>query len=113
MNKPSFDWGVEFQTYLDSLNDKDLAKLLAIIRRVESFGIQDSIRKERVKRLDKDLYEIRAETNEHWLRGCYFQIRETEYYITHGFSKKSNKTPRKEIQRAKLIRNRIQKDYLN
>lgn len=107
MNKLEFDWGVEFQSYLDSLNEKDLAKFLAVIQRIEVSGIQDSIRKERVKRLEKDLYEIRAQTNEHWLRGCYFQLRGNQYYITHGFSKKSNQTPKKEIQRAKMIRRRI------
>lgn len=107
MNKPEFDWGMEFQSYLDSLSEKDSAKFLAVIRRIEVSGIQDSIRKERVKRLEKDLYEIRAQTNEHWLRGCYFQLRGNQYYITHGFSKKSNQTPKKEIQRAKMIRRRI------
>lgn len=104
MGKPTFNWGKEFESYLNSLSKKDAAKLLTMIERVEEFGLQDSIRKERVKRLDKNLYEIRALTNEHWLRGCYFQVKENTYYITHGFSKKSNKTPQKEINRAKTIR---------
>lgn len=45
MNKPEFDWGVEFQSYLDSLSEKDSAKFLAVIQRIEVSGIQDSIRK--------------------------------------------------------------------
>lgn len=42
------------------------------------------------------MYEIRARTDEHWLRGCYFQIKGSKYFITHGFNKKQNKTPKKE-----------------
>ncbi|MGE7365430.1 type II toxin-antitoxin system RelE/ParE family toxin [Desemzia incerta] len=47
---------------------------------------------------------MRAQTDEHWLRGCYFQIKGTHYYITHGFNKNTNKTPSKEISRAEKIR---------
>lgn len=104
MDNPEFHWGKEFQDYLDSLSKKDAARLAKIINRIQEFGIEDSIRKERVKKLDDSIYEIRAMTNEHWMRGCYFQINQNQYYITHGFSKKTTKTPRKEIVRAKVIR---------
>lgn len=104
MVNPEFDWGDEFEEYLNSLSTKDEAKLRALIDRVENTELQDSIRKERVKKLDDDFYELRAQTDEHWLRGCYFHIQGTKYYITHGFSKKTNTTPRREIRRAKVIR---------
>lgn len=86
------------------IKQKDAARLAKIINRIQEFGIEDSIRKERVKKFDDSIYEIRAMTNEHWMRGCYFQINQNQYYITHGFSKKTTKTPRKEIVRAKVIR---------
>lgn len=105
MVKPEFDWGDEFEEYLNSLSVKDEAKFRALIDRVENTDLEDSIRKERVKRLDDGLYELRARTDEHWLRGCYFQVKDTSYYITHGFSKKTNKTPSREIRRAQTIRN--------
>ena len=104
MVKPEFDWGQEFETFLNSLSTKEEAKFRALIDRVENTDLQDSIRKDRVKKLDDDIYELRAQTNDHWLRGCYFQIKGTEYYITHGFSKKTNTTPAREIRRAKTIR---------
>ena len=94
----------EFDEYLSALNIKEEAKIRALIERVENTELQDSIRKERVKKLTDDIYELRAQTDEHWMRGCYFQIKDKTYYITHGFSKKSNKTPRREINRAKKIR---------
>lgn len=70
MVKPIFDWGTEFDEYLSSLNIKDEAILRALIDRVENTELQDSIRKERVKKLTDDIYELRAQTDEHWLRGC-------------------------------------------
>ncbi len=104
MVKPEFDWGDEFEEYLNSLSIKEEAKFRALIDRVEKTDLRDSIRKERVKKLEDNLYELRARTDEHWLRGCYFQIKGTRYYITHGFNKKTNKTPNREIQKAKNIR---------
>lgn len=104
MVKPTFDWGNEFDKYLKTLSVKDEAKFRALIDRVENTELQNSIRKERVKKLTDDIYELRAQTDEHWLRGCYFQIKNTNYYITHGFSKKSNKTPIRGINRAENIR---------
>lgn len=103
MVKPEFDWGEEFEEFLNSLSTKEEAKFRALIDRVENTDLQDSIRKERVKKLEDNIYELRAQTNDHWLRGCYFQIQGTEYYITHGFSKKTNTTPAREIRRAKAI----------
>ena len=104
MIRPEFDWGEEFDKFLCSLSDKDEAKLRAMIERIETTSLQDSIRKERVKKLTKDIYELRTQTDEHWLRGCYFQVKGNKYWITHGFSKKSKKTPRREIQRANKLR---------
>lgn len=104
MINPEFDWGIEFDDYLDSLSDKDEAKLRALIERVESSSLHDSIKKERVKKIDDDIYELRARTDEHWIRACYFQIKGNHYYITHGFNKKTNKTPTREILKAKNIR---------
>ncbi|MDE1549499.1 type II toxin-antitoxin system RelE/ParE family toxin [Jeotgalibaca caeni] len=104
MVKPEFDWGDEFEEYLNSLSLKDEAKFRALIERVEKTDLVDSIRKERVKKLDDDLYELRASTDEHWMRGCYFQVKGSSFYITHGFSKKTKKTPIKEIKRALAIR---------
>lgn len=56
-------------------------------------------------RLTDDIYELRAQKDEHLLRGCYFQIKNTNYYITHGFSKKSNKTSIREIYLNGKVRN--------
>lgn len=104
MVRPAFEWEEEFDKYLDSLSKKDRAKILARIDLVQKIELVDSIRKEYVKKLDDTIYEIRARTDEHWLRGCYFHVEGTRFYITHGFNKKQNKTPKKEITKAKKIK---------
>ncbi|MGE7365429.1 hypothetical protein ACQKKE_02120 [Desemzia incerta] len=49
MVKPEFDWGKDFDEYLESLSLKDEAKIRALIDRIENNKLQDSIRKDRVK----------------------------------------------------------------
>lgn len=94
MVRPAFEWEEEFDNYLDSLSKKDRAKILARIDLVQKLELVDFIRKEYVKKLDDTIYEIRARTDERWLRGCYFHVEGTRFYITHGFNKKQNKTKR-------------------
>lgn len=60
----------------------------------------------RVKKLDDDLYEIRAKTPDKLIRSIYFQIQNNQYFITHGFIKKQQKTPRREIDKAKNIKSK-------
>lgn len=104
MAKPKFAWGKDFTDYLESLSNKDKARMLTLIQKVEQSDLQVSIRKKRVRKLNDELYELRIQTDEHWLRGCYFHIHNNEYYITHGFNKKTNKTPHIEINKAIRIR---------
>lgn len=99
-----FDWNEEFQQYLDALNPIDRAKLRAAIKRIEETGIQEAIKKQRVKKLRDNLYEIRARTKENTIRSIYFQIQGESYFITHGFNKKTDKTPKKEIMKGIRLR---------
>lgn len=51
MEKPEFDWGIDFDNFLESLTEKDKALILDMIIRIENSGMQDSIRKNRVKKI--------------------------------------------------------------
>ncbi|WP_338145608.1 type II toxin-antitoxin system RelE/ParE family toxin [Macrococcus armenti] len=42
-------------------------------------------------------------------RALYFQYVDNKYVITHGFTKKTQKTPKREITRAKSIRGKYLK----
>ncbi|AMB98600.1 hypothetical protein AWM75_00700 [Aerococcus urinaehominis] len=102
MDKPTFDWGKDFDAFLNSLSNRDKAYLLEMIERIENLGLADSIQKQRVKKLDKNLYEIRVSaTDSKKLRGIYFHLDNNTYFIVHGFIKKTAKTPLKEIRLAK------------
>ena len=56
------------------------------------------------KRLDNEIWELRPGTN----RVFYFFIEKDTFVLLHHFRKKSQKTPRREIEKAKAER----KDYL-
>lgn len=94
----------EFQEYLDSLNAKARAKLLARIYMVSKYGISVGIQHDWVKSLDNNLYEIRSRVSNNQQRGLYFHVEANNYIITHGFTKKTQKTPQREINHAKKLR---------
>ena len=94
----------EFKEYLDSLDVKSRAKLLARINIVAKKGINISIQHNWVKPLDKNLYEVRSRISSNQQRGLYFHVDGTHYVITHGFTKKNKKTPLREIKHAKALR---------
>lgn len=95
---------IEFQEFLDKLNNKDRAKLLATINSVSKHGISAGIQQNWVKFIDKNLYEIRSKVGNNQQRGLYFHIDNKRYMITHGFTKKTKKTPQREINHAKKLR---------
>lgn len=47
---------------------------------------------------------MRNKIGENIQRGLYFHAENGRYVITHGFTKKSEKTPKKEIDHAKKLR---------
>lgn len=63
MEKPPFDFikrkdgTSDFEDFLNSIPEKDSAKLLAIIGRTEEYGLLVAQRMEWIKKLDADLYE--------------------------------------------------------
>ena len=60
--------------------------------------------RELVKKLDYEIYEIRFKISSYIQRVLYFHKDNNRYIITHGFTKKTQKTPIREIQHAKAIK---------
>lgn len=74
---------VEFLEFLNHLEKKDRAKLLAIIDKVATYtGVQQNWVK---------FIEIRSKVGKNQQRGLYFHVDGNHYVITHGFSKKTQK----------------------
>lgn len=90
----------EFDDFLDSLPSKDRAKMLAIISKTEEHGLEIAKKMKWVKKLRDGISELRSKQGSDIQRVMYFQEVGTKYVITHGFTKKTDKTPEKEIEHA-------------
>lgn len=112
MEFPKFDYIVfkngdsPFEIFLNSLSDKDSAKLTSLIGKVETYGLEVAKRMEWIKKIDDDIYELRSKVGNNIQRALYFQKINQEFMITHGFTKKTDKTPIREIIKCKNIRDK-------
>ncbi|MYV04575.1 MULTISPECIES: type II toxin-antitoxin system RelE/ParE family toxin [Furfurilactobacillus] len=102
--KPKFIPSDRFLKFLRNLSDKDRAKLVGTISLIESHELYVAIRQLWVKKIEDNLFEIRSIQSNNIRRAIYFHIEENNYFITLGFTKKSNKTPQRQIDSAKRIR---------
>ena len=118
-NKPIFEYikrpdgTSEFEEFLDSLPEKDVVKLLAVIEKTEKYGISVAARNQWVKKLENNLYEIRSKVSSNIQRALYFHVVDKQYVITHGFTKKTDKTPESEKKRAREIRKKFMEELPN
>ena len=101
----------EFEEFYNSLPTKDRNKLRATIDMIEKAGIQPAIQLEWVKKLNSEIYEIRSKISSNIQRALCFHIKNNQYIITHGFTKKTQKTPKREIIHAKQIRREFEEEY--
>ena len=91
--------------YLDSLNDKLKAKTLRTIDLLERNG--QALRKPYSEALEDGIFELRTKQSTNITRILYFFVIGNKAVLTNGFTKRSQKTPKKEIELAKKYR----KDY--
>ncbi|PJM73610.1 addiction module toxin RelE [Bifidobacterium primatium] len=104
------DGDCPFEDWYATLPTKDAHKLDAIIDRVQEYGIPIALKMQWVKKLDDEIWEIRSKFSSNIQRACYFRIQGTSYLITHGFTKKTQKTPKSEIERAHAIKDLYDKE---
>lgn len=93
----------EIQTFLDSIDPKASAKIMYNIQKVLISNLLDH---ELFKKLDEDIWEFRTLYNGIHYRLLAFWCPYTHSLIvaTHGFIKKTNKTPSNELKKAKRLR---------
>lgn len=89
-----FDSSIE--KFIESLEPGTVAKVLRSIDLLEEFGWKLDM--PHSKKISKNLFELRT-------RGVgevriFYTFRKTSTILLHGFSKKSQKTPQKEIRTA-------------
>lgn len=94
----------EFTEFLKILPQKDQEKVLVFIQQIEREGLVTAQRLQWVKKIEDNLFEIRAKLGHNIQRVFYFHFSGSRYIITHGFSKKTAKTPQREIRHAEQLR---------
>jgi len=94
----------EFKIFYNDLPKKDKEKLLGVINNVSIFGLEIAKKEQWIKKLDNNLYELRSKYGSSIQRVIYFHVIRNKYIITHGFTKKTQKTPRKEINHGIALR---------
>lgn len=94
------------EEFLDSLTPKMLAKILRMILLLEEYG--NELREPFSKPLKDGIFELRTQQGNNITRILYFFIIDKKIILTNGFIKKTQKTPKNEIIKAKNYRD----DYL-
>lgn len=93
----------QVETFLNSLDQKELAKAIRTIELLEEFGSDLSLPHSR--HLSDGLLELR-------MRGkrevrIFYSFHKYDAYLLHGFIKKTQSTPEKELDRARAMQNHL------
>ncbi len=91
------------QEFLDSLDDKMAAKLYGMMDILSEYG--NELRMPYSEHLDDGIFEIRAKVGSNITRVLYFFYVGKTIVMTNGFVKKTQKTPKSQIELAKKYRN--------
>ena len=116
MDKPKFEFYElpnghnEFIEFFEQLPEKDQKKMLAVIANVEEHGILIAQKMKWVKKLGDNLFELRSGIGGNIQRALYFHWLGSKFIITHGFTKKTQKTPIQEIAKAIEIRKEFEEE---
>jgi phage-related protein len=95
------------EEFLQSLDRKMKAKMTQAIAALQEYG--NELREPHSKHLDDGIFELRAQVGSDISRAFYFFFVGKRVILTHGFVKKTQKTPPTEIEKAKSYR----KEYLS
>ena len=88
--------------FIKGLDDKMKAKMLRTIELLQYFG--PNLREPYSKFLGDGIFELRSQVGNNISRVLYFFVVEQRVVITNGFIKKTQKTPKNEIELAKKYR---------
>jgi phage-related protein len=94
-----------FEEFVLDLSIKERARIFETINYLLELKNKNLPIKESLSRhLEDGIFELRTPLRDKIARTLYFYQRGARIIITHGFIKKTQKTPRKEIERAKELR---------
>ena len=90
------------KAFLLTLDKKMRAKMVSMISLLQNNGYE--LREPYSKYLSEGIFELRAKVGSDVTRVLYFFYVDRQIVLTNGFVKKTKKTPKKEIERAKKYR---------
>ncbi len=90
------------EQFILSQDDKMKAKIFSVLTYLEAKGPE--LREPYSKSLGDGIFEVRAKQGSDITRVLYFFVVGQKIILTNGFVKKTQKTPRGEIDRAKHYR---------
>jgi phage-related protein len=103
VNYYTTDKGVKpVEEFIDSLDSKMKAKVFGRLSLLQEYG--PLLNMPYSRHLEDEIYELRVVQGNNITRLLYFFVYNSQIIVTHGFVKKTQKTPRKEIERAKKYR---------
>lgn len=93
--------------FIQQQSPKEQAKILREIDLLEEFGL--FLGMPHIKKLKgyNDLWELRIKHSSNIFRIFFFNYKDGVFILLHGFKKKSNKTPQREINKALNRLNKI------
>ena len=99
------------EEFLDSLDTKSRVHTLRNIQLLSDFGY--SLREPYSKNIDDGIFELRIKQSSNIYRVLYFFYKDKNIILTNGFIKKTNKTPKNEINIAKECKNKYYRSIEN
>lgn len=90
---------VPVEKFLEDVNPKMRAKIYGLLEILQEKG--NRLREPYSKHLEDEIFELRCKFGNDITRILYFFYYEGRIVMTNGFVKKTQKTPREEIQIAK------------
>ena len=97
---------VPVEKFLESVNPKMRAKIYGLMGILQEKG--NMLREPYSKHLEDGIFELRCKFGSDITRVLYFFYYEGRIVLTHGFIKKTQRTPAGEIEKAKKYR----RDYI-
>lgn len=88
--------------FIDGLDQKMRAKVFGRLLLLEEYGEQLSM--PFARHLEDGIFELRTPQGSNITRLLYFFFMDNRAVVTNGFVKKTQRTPRKEIEKAKNYR---------
>ena len=89
----------QFFIYITAFPAGILANFLHILEMIEEFG--PALGKPHTAPMGSGLFEIRAKGKEGIGRAFFCAVKEQEIVILHSFIKKTQRTPKKELEKAR------------